>query len=387
MSQTDSGPARSTIILYGCVTFLFWLSLYIYVPTLPSYVQSKSSSLTMVGLVLSMYGLWMIIVRVPLGVTADWLGRGKPFIIGGVALAGLGAWIMGIAEGPAWLMVGRSLTGIGIAAWVPLLVTFNNLFPPQEAIRATAILTTINSVGRVLATGVTGSLNEWGGYSVAFFVATGAAGLAVVLLIPIPERAKPGRKPSLDSTVALITRRDVLLPALLAAVFQYVNWTTGYGFHPLLVKQFGGTDVTQSMLVSMHVGLVVLGNFTAATIVDRIGPRRLVYISLSLISLGTGLAALSASLPLLFAGQFCLGLAIGISYPVLMGLSIRFVADTGRNTAMGVNQAVYAIGIFFGPWISGFLADRLGIQPMLGITAVGCLGVGLVIIQQMDDNH
>ncbi len=59
------------IALYGTVTFLYWVSLYLYMPTLPTYVQSKSDNLAMVGIVLSMYGLWQALLRLPLGIVAD----------------------------------------------------------------------------------------------------------------------------------------------------------------------------------------------------------------------------------------------------------------------------------------------------------------------------
>ena len=54
-------------------------------------------------------------------------------------------------------------------------------------------------------------------------------------------------------------------------------------------------------------------------------------------------------------------------------MSIQNVADDSRTTAMGLHQAVYAIGMFSGPWLSGILADAMGIQPMLGVTAFACL--------------
>jgi len=72
-----------------------------------------------------------------------------------------------------------------------------------------------------------------------------------------------------------------------------------------------------------------------------------------------------------------MGLAQGIGYPVLMGMSIEHVADAERTTAMGLHQAVYAIGMFTGPWLSGILSEAMGIQPMFGMTAVACLVVGL----------
>ncbi|MFZ5918539.1 MAG: MFS transporter [Chloroflexota bacterium] len=72
---------------------------------------------------------------------------------------------------------------------------------------------------------------------------------------------------------------------------------------------------------------------------------------------------------------------MGISYPVLMGMSIRHVDDTERTTAMGLHQAVYAAGMFAGPWLSGILADAVGLRPMLGVTAFGCLALSLLLIR------
>jgi predicted MFS family arabinose efflux permease len=36
---------------------------------------------------------------------------------------------------------------------------------------------------------------------------------------------------------------------------------------------------------------------------------------------------------------------------------------------MGIHQSLYAVGMFTGPWLSGILADRLGVQPMFVVTA------------------
>jgi MFS family permease len=61
-----------------------------------------------------------------------------------------------------------------------------------------------------------------------------------------------------------------------------------------------------------------------------------------------------------------------------MGLSIRDVGDHERATAMGLYQAVYAIGMFAGPSLSGILADALGMQVMFAITGVVCVALGVL---------
>jgi MFS family permease len=373
------GGRRLTITLYGAAAFLYWTALYLYMPTLPTYVQGKSENLALVGVVLSMYGLWQAFIRLPLGIAADWLGQRKPFIIVGFALAGLGAWVMGVSESASELIVGRAITGLAAGTWVPLVVVFSSLFPPHEAVRASAMLTLVGSVGRMLATGLTGSLNELGGYALAFFLATGAAALAVLIVLPARERRHVSKRPSGGSIRRLITRRDVLLPALLAAVSQYANWSTTFAFTPILAREVGATGVSQSALMSMHVGVVILGNLVATTIVNRTGARSLVRLSFVLMSAGIGGAALAPSLPFLFVAQFCVGLAQGTGYPVLMGMSIEYVADAERTTAMGLHQAVYAVGMFSGPWLSGLLADALGLRPMFGLTAILCLALALLL--------
>jgi MFS family permease len=370
---------RLNITLYALAAFLYWAALYLFVPTLPTYVENKTHSLALVGTVLSMYGLWQAIIRLPLGIATDWLGRRKPFIIVGLALLGLGTWIMATAEGVAVLAAGRAITGLAAGTWVPLVVIFSGLYPPQEAVRATVILSLIGSLGRVSATSMTGSLNQLGGYSLAFYLAVGAAVLAILIALPTREESLLPRRPSLASVGHLVTRRDVLLPAVLAALSQYANWAATFGFIPILAKQLGSTDVTQSVLVSMHIGLVVLGNLMATAIIRRIGTRRLVNVSFVLLSAGIGVAALATSLPHLFIAQFCMGISIGINYPVLMGMSIQHVEDAERATALGFHQSVYAIGMFAGPLVSGWLAEAVGIRPMFGVTAFLCLALGLLV--------
>ena len=375
--MADASSHRLMIALYAIAAFLYWMGLYLYVPTLPTYVQSKSNKLALVGIVLSQYGLWQAIVRLPLGIVADWLGWRKPLIIVGLALAGLGAWTMGMADSVNGLIIGRAITGLAAGTWVPLAVVFSSLFPSHETVRAIALLTFVGSVGRVLATGVTGSLNELGGYSLAFFLAAGAAVLAILSVLPTRERHRARQRLSIEGIGRLVSRWDVLLPSLLAAVSLYANSATTFGFTPILARQLGATDVTQSVLVSMQIGVVTLGNLLVMTIVSRVGARRLVYLSFVLLSAGLGGAALAPSLSLLFVSQFCIGLSLGIGCPVLMGMSIQYVADANRTTAMGLHQAVYAIGMFGGPWLSGVLADAVGIQPMFGVTAFVCLVLGL----------
>ena len=385
MQSITSQPQtrRGLIILYLAAVVFYWMALYLYVPTLSVYTKSKTDNLALVGVVLAQYGLWQAVTRFPLGILADWVGRRKPFIIGGFALAGLGALLMGTAGTINGLLVGRAFTGLAASAWVLLVVAFNGQFPPEDAVRATALLTGVNSIARVVATGATGTLNDVGGYPLAFFGAAGAALLAIIVMLFVKEQPRPSKQPSLRSLKELLTRPDVLVPSLLCAVLQYAVWTGTFTFSPILAQRLGASGVSLSLLASMNIALVMLGSFTTSAVARRLGARAMIILSFVLLGVALGLLALASSLTWVFVAQFCFGLASGVGYSVLMGLSIRHVDETQRASAMGLFQAVYAIGMFTGPWLSGILADGIGVQPMFGVVGAACVVIGLTGTQKL----
>jgi len=361
---------RREIATFVAASILFWVSLYLYVPTLPTYVGTKTESLSVVGVVLAQYGLWQTVIRFPVGIAADWWGRRKPFILGGFLLSAIGALVMANAGGVAGLTLGRAITGLAAATWVPLVAAFSTLHPPERAIQATAALSFAGSLGRTLATSVTGSLNNRGGYALAFLLAAGTAGLALLTIAPLKQEKRPPRMGSLGSLAAMVTRRDVLLPSLLSAAMQYVSWAASFGFILVLAERLGAGDVAQSILVSLYIGVSLAGNLATTAIADHVDAHTLVSGSFLLAALGLGLAAAARSIPLVYAAQISLGVAVGVAYPLLMGLSIRNVDDADRTIATGLHQAVYGVGMFAGPALSGVLASWVGMQAMFGVTAL-----------------
>jgi MFS family permease len=381
MQPTTAPPHRLNrrlLILQSVLgVFLFWCALYLFVPTLPLYAQSKTSNLGLVGLALAQYGLWQAILRFPLGLTADWLGRRKPFILSGFVLAALGAWIMHSAGDIAGVAVGRAVTGLAASSWVVLVVAYSGLFDPSETTRAAASLTLVNSLAVGVSSLASGPLTTLGGYTAGFVAAIGAAGAGLLVFLPGAETRRLAVRPSLTATRQLVTRRDVLGPGLLNALQQYVIFASIYSFTPILARQSGADDVEIGLLTTVNLAATVAGNLLATALVKRLGERRLVYASFGLMAAGLGLTAAAPTLAWLFASQVLVGAASGLGFPTLMGMSIANVSEGQRSTAMGLHQAVYGIGMFAGPWLSGLLATLLGIQPMFAATAAAVLGLGL----------
>ena len=377
LNGVQAGNRQSRRALYGVVVWLFWAALSLYLPTLPTYIESKSSNLTAVGIVLSTYGLFRAITALPLGLAADRLGHRKPFIMLGLALTGLGAWVMGTADTATWLGIGRAITGLGGGTWVLLVVVFTSLFSPQEAIRATAGISLVSTAAAMCATAFTGSLNRLGGYSLAFFLAAGSATLALLTILPLREEHRPVQGTIEGNIGHLITSRGLLLPALFNGVLLYTDYATAAGFTPVLAKQLGASDIALSLLMSVYVGLAMVGNLAAMALAKRVHGSWLIRLSFALITAGLVGLATAPSVPLIFLAQFVIGFGGGLGYPVLMGMSTRQVAPSQHCTAIGLHQAVCGIGLFSGPWLSGVLADAMGIRLTFGMTAAVCLPIAL----------
>jgi MFS transporter, DHA1 family, multidrug resistance protein len=368
---------------FFAASMLYWAAQYIYVPTLPAYVKTTVASLTAVGIVLSMYGLWSAILRIPTGIVVDATGRTRASLIGGFFLAAVGALVMGRGGSVGALIFGRALTGASTATWVPVMVVFAGFFPPEKTVFATSLLAISTSLGQVVATGTTGFLNQLGGYPLAFYVGAGLAVAATVLIasVRLPRADKAlARAVSARSILKIFTRPDVLLPSFASAVCQFGVWAVVFAFLPLLARQLGAGVVLVSLLLTTNLVANTAANFFSTIGVKKDNQRPILFASFGIFAAGAILAALARTVPPLFVATSLMGIANGIFYPVLLGLSIERVDAPHRTTAMGIHQAVYALGMFAGPWTGGMLADALGIPAMFAIFAGFCAAVASLLV-------
>jgi predicted MFS family arabinose efflux permease len=361
-------------------SLFYWIGLYLYVPTLPEFVKLRSPSLAAIGVVLSMYGLWQAVVRIPLGITIDATGRGKVFLVSGFLITGLGAVVMTLGTGLGMVTFGRALTGVAAGTWVPLIAVFSGFFPPKQAVLATSLLSFSNSIGRMIATSATGFLNQIGGYPLAFYLA-GACGLAAAIIIGATRiERQSAHAVSVRSIVRIFTRPDVLFPAGISSVGQFGTWVVIFGFMPLLARQLGASAVTMSFLITLNIIASVAGNLLNTLVINRFSRTSLLYVNFALFSTGILLFAVAQSLTLFYVGTALMGITFGMSFPTLLGLSIERVDQSHRTTAMGIHQAVYAIGMFAGPWAGGIVSDAVGIRNTFALSAAFCLIGAYVLI-------
>ena len=64
------------------------------------------------------------------------------------------------------------------------------------------------------------------------------------------------------------------------------------------------------------------------------------------------------------------GFGRGMAQLILMTLAVLVVAPSAKTTSMGAYQALYALGMFVGPFAAGFIADIWDIDMVFWISSV-----------------
>jgi hypothetical protein len=112
--------------LYIVIVFLYWASLYFYVPTLAVIHRGRSRIAGTGGYCLAMYGLWQAVCAFH---SASWLiGLETQAVhLAGIGLLGCRAHDHGQRTSVEGMILGRAITGLAAASWVPMVVVIPGL--------------------------------------------------------------------------------------------------------------------------------------------------------------------------------------------------------------------------------------------------------------------
>jgi MFS family permease len=363
--------------LFGLVITIFWFALYVYVPILPSYVAHLGGSLKVVGLVVGSYGFVQMLLRIPLGLWSDGIGKRKGFITLGILLALASSLLMGLWPSVGIMLLGRALSGAAAATWVTFTVLFSSRFSSEDAPKAMGLAVFYSNLGQILATLIGGHIAELYGWHAPFVLGAVCALAGVLLSLGIRETRQVKReRVQLSQLLAVGRERDLLIVSGLAILVQYMTFATMYGFTPIYAEGIGA-DAAQLSLLTFWSTLPMAAAALASGsgLASRLGTKRIVTAGFVLGALAAAVVPFAKTLPQLYITQAIGSLGRGAVFPLVMGMSIQTVSEEKRATAMGFFQAIYSLGMFGGPIIVGIIGDISGLAGgFLSTGAVGLLG-------------
>lgn len=386
-SLTTARERTFSIASSAFAIFLFWASLYMYVPILPTHARSLGAGEGQIGLILASYGLTQLLFRLPLGLLSDHLRRKKLFALIGTLLVGASGLGLALSKTPTALFVFRALSGCAATAWVTIAVLYNSHFSIEHAVRTSGQLNFLSAIGQILAMSTGGFMaNRWGA-QVTFWA-------SMILSIPVlaafrmvkDVRETRGAGITWQQFGKAITTPRLLLVSGLTACTQYAMFGTSLGFAAVRAQDLGASDgrlgiLTTAVQVAKAIPMLVISVRGRPQ-----NSRTMTLIGLALITAPLFVFPFLTDFYLLIACQVLMGLGIGITFPVLMGLALQSVEPEARASAMGVFQSIYAVGMTLGPAFSGAFARWWGIVGVY-MTTAALLVLALVVAAVLLRTH
>lgn len=344
-------------MLLLCAFLLFFI-IYLTGAVWPAFISSRGLQEGTLGLIIGFYGLALFVARLPIGFLCDLLtGNRRAVISAGFLCIALGLVLPGLFESAWPLFVSRILLGVGAGSFVAIAVLYTLYSSPRSAGFGMAVVASFLGWGQIFANPLGGWLADRFGMLAPFWVSALVAVVGAVLALAIVE-PRPERVPT--QRVLLPKSANLYIGSLTMAVVFFAVFATVYSVTQLYAAtQLGINKATQGFLltafISPFVGVVLISPLLAKTL----GVTGVVTAGLAFLGAGALLTPV-ANLPVLFFCEALLGAGFGLTFGLLMALSVEEVPAGQRFYAMGIFQSIYAAGMLLGPLTAGYVTQAFG---------------------------
>lgn len=362
--------------LFMLVSFLLWFPQFMYVPILSPYMEHTGISYSFIGIILGSYGLMQLLFRLPIGITSDITKLRKPFIVFGMIASMLSCIIFLTMDGAGWLLFARALAGLAAASWVAFTVLYPIYFSDDKVHAAMGSISFIVVLAQFLGMIFSGFIIEEWGWKAPFWIGSvfSMIGLILAFFIYEPKHKKVSDPMKLKGLLHILREPSLLKVSLLSILAHSIIFSTMFGFTSTyaLLTGFEASEITwivAAFMIPHAIATLFMGNI----LVPRLGEGKALLAAFLLVTIATLLIPFAQLKSLFLIVQGMQGFALGMIFPLLLGMSIHSIESAKRATAMGVYQSIYAIGISAGPFVAGIVNSNFGI--VSGFYFVGGLGL------------
>ena len=375
---------NNRIPLFCFITLLYWASLYTYVPVLTLYIESLGATHKMAGMIVGSYGFVQMLLRIPVGIISDRLHKRKIFISIGLTLSLFSALGLLLFKDLSLILIFRGLAGAAAATWVDFTILFTSYYKREETSKAIGTINFYNTMGQTLAMFAGSYAADYFGWEAVFIMGVIIAAVGMILSIFIKENFDTNSEPlTIEGFKSVASDKTLITVSLFAILSQVVTFSTVYGFTPLFAGSIlqlskfnmGILTISSSLptaFASLYAGRVLLKRFNESTII---------LLGFILTGIFTITIPFTNSIWLLILTQIISGFGRGLSFPMLMGLSIKNISQNQRATAMGFFQAIYGLGMFVGPVFMGVVGDFLSLRE--GFICIGIVSLLTALLSKV----
>jgi MFS family permease len=374
-AQEDSQPDKwlKDFLLTWISRFSIFLAHHVTRPLIPLYLITFGASSTVIGAVMAVFTVTATVMRMPVGLMIDRVGR-KPFLLYGVVLFTAGNFGYLWAPSIPLMIPARILHGLGWSGCTTSVATIAaDIVPAARRGELMGYAGMASSLASALGPVLGFALFHRFEYSGAFIGAGALLVLGFFVSIPVREPKRPnssGQKSGrwLD-TIAV---KETIHPAIAVAFLSF-----GHGgiltFLPIHALKVGLAN--PGIWFGVYAACILLSRPIAGPLSDRISRRAVILPGLILNIIGILILAMASSPSWLITAAIIGGLGTGAAQPALMTLAVDQSATERRGQSLAQFQLFYDLGIGIGSLTLGALLDLVdqSFSIMYFVTAVVAL--------------
>lgn len=364
-------------------SFLLMGGMTMIMPFLPLYLKElgltdEHEIATWAGAIFASNFITAFIFQPIWGKLSDRYGRKIMLLRSGFGMAIIMV-LMGFAQNPWQLLLLRTLNGV-ISGFNPAAVSLVSASAPRERIGfAMGVLQSGTVGGTILGPLFGGLMADKFGFRPIFYM-TGTLLLISALLVLFLvrenfDRASAASRPQTSIREAFSDlRRIPQLPALFAVSFIIQFAMLGaMPVMPLFIERLHGSTEHLALLSGLVGSITGISNMIASPLLgrlaDRIGPQRILLVSLVGASLSFLPQALAGSVWQLFAARFMLGMFLGGLNPTINSMIRKFTPDHKLSQSYGFNSSFVSLGNMVGPTVGGAISGWIGLSGVFFVSS------------------
>ncbi len=350
------------------------LGLSIVSPILPYYANSFNVNYTLVGLIISAFGIARMLIDLPTSQLAAKYNKKKLMLIG-LFLIIISSIMAGLAPSYWILLIARIIEGFGSAIYVTTATIYLALIAsPERRGFLMSVYSGFLLLGSVFGPSFGGFIASLYGYSAPFFAYTiiVAVGIIPTLILPYIENLEDKKEIKLHNLYhnAWKSIKDPVYLPILLSIFTLFFIRTGVS--NTLVPLFSGNNLGLDefeigIILSMVAIATAIAILPIGIISDKIGRRIPMQLSLFILAIITFWIPFATNIIYLLLLMLIYGAFFGTS-----GLIAAYVTDIAPPNKleiyMGVYRTIGDIGFVSGPLLTGFIVDITSIPSMKGGT-------------------
>ena len=309
------------------------------------------------------YGLMSLIVRLPMFLASDIFKRRKVFIQ--IALFLLISTSFLVAFNANYLTLYLSSLSLGISA--TMLALFNVIFSETFSKDKAAVSVSILSIAPLLAEFMAApiqyilTMDTYKQFNYMWLVSGVIALITFVLTFMMKDYRPVDSDFSFNKVKVVLKHKSFIYICLLAVLLSFIKFSTS-GANMIA---YGKTDLNMTPLMLAYIDAVfAVPQLIAGVLVGVYFTRKWGIQKTLLFLFGCLLTfyiiALYVNNPYIIYFSYTLnGLGYGGAYNILIALAMQYFDREYRNVSMGIYQAFFALGIYYGDYVYVWIAKHI----------------------------